>query len=185
MREKVYTDSLSKANLLNNQFASVFTREDLSHIPKMSGNQVPDIPDVDIQIQELDSHKATGPDSIPANLLKQTALQVAPLLALIFKASVEQGKLSDDWKLAYITTIFKKGNRRSTVNYQPISLTTICCKVLEHILHSSIFTHLERHKVLCEQQHGFRRGRSCKIQLLSTVHDFATCLNNLLSVQLR
>ena len=56
----------------------------------MCGNQVPDIPDVDIQIegvtkllQELDSHKATGPDSIPANLLKHTALQIAPVLALI------------------------------------------------------------------------------------------------------
>ena len=62
----------------------------------MSGNQVPDIPDVDIQregvtklLQELDSHKATGQDSIPAILLKQTALQIAPLLAFIFKASVE------------------------------------------------------------------------------------------------
>ena len=182
---KVYTDSLSKANLLNNQFASVFTREDLSHIPEMSGNQVPDIPDVDIQIesvikllQELDSHKANGPDSIPANLLKQTAIQTAPLLALIFKASVEQGKLPDDWKLAYITPIFKKENRGLAANYQPISLTSICCKVLEHILHSSIFTHLERHEVLCEQQHGFRSGRSCETQLLGTVHDFATCLNN-------
>ena len=68
----------------------VFTRKDVSHIPKMCGNQVPDIPDVDIQIegvtkllQQLDSHKATGPDSIPAYLLKQTALQIAPVLALI------------------------------------------------------------------------------------------------------
>ena len=151
----------------------------------MSRNQVPDIPDVDIQIegvikllQELDSHKATGPDSIPANLLKQTAMQTAPLLALIFKASVVRGKLPDDWKLAYITPIFKKGNRRLAANYRPISLTSICCKVLEHILHSSIFTHLERHKVLCEQQHGFCSGRSCETQLLGTVHNFATCLNN-------
>ena len=48
---KVYTDSLSKANLFNNQFASVFTCEDLSLIPKVSGNQVPDIPDVDIHIE--------------------------------------------------------------------------------------------------------------------------------------
>lgn len=77
----------------------------------MSGNQVPDIPVVDIQIedvtkllQELDSRKATGPDGIPANLLKQTALQTAPLLTLIIiKASTEQGKLLDDWKLAYNT----------------------------------------------------------------------------------
>ena len=67
---------MSKANLLNNQFVSVFTCEDLSHIPKMSENQVPDIADVDIQIegdtkllQELDSHNAIGADSIPGNLL--------------------------------------------------------------------------------------------------------------------
>ena len=146
---------------------------------------MPDIPDVDIQkegvtklLQELDSHKATGPDSIPANLLTQTALQIAPLLALTFKASVEQGKLPDDWKPAYITPIFKKGHRRSAVNYRPISLTSICCKVLEYILHSSIFTHLERHNVLCEQQHGFRSGHSCETQLLGTIHDFATFLNN-------
>ena len=50
---KVYSDSLSKANPLNNQFASVFTHEDLSQIPRMSGNQVPDIPDVDIQKKVL------------------------------------------------------------------------------------------------------------------------------------
>ena len=84
---KVYNDSLSKANLLNNHFASVFTYEDLSHIPRISVNQMPDIPDVDIQIEGvtkllrgLDSHKDTGPDDIPANMLKQTALQIAPLL---------------------------------------------------------------------------------------------------------
>ena len=84
---KVYTDSLSKANLPNNHFASVFTHEDLSHIPRISVNQMPAIPDVDIQIEGvtkllwgLDSHKDTRPDNIPANMLKQTALQIAPLL---------------------------------------------------------------------------------------------------------
>ena len=146
---------------------------------------MPDIPVVDIHIesvtkllQELDSHKATGPDSIPASLLKHTAVQIAPLLTLIFKAFIEQEKLPDDWKLAYITPIFKEGNRRSALNYQPVSLTSICYKVLEHILYSSIFTHLESHGVLCEQQHGFRRGHSCESQLLGTVHDFTTCFNN-------
>ena len=182
---KVYTDSLSKANLLNNHFASVFTHEDLFQIPKVNGNHLPDIPALDIQaegvrklLQELDPHKATGPDNIPANLLKQTASQIAPLLVLIFQASVNQGKLPDDWKLAYITPIFKKGNRRSASNYRPISITSICCKVLEHIFHSHILTHLESFNVLYEHQHGFRRGHSCESQLLGTVNDFATCLNN-------
>ena len=40
-----------KAKLRNNYFASVFTHEDLLHIPKISVNQEPDIPDVDIQIE--------------------------------------------------------------------------------------------------------------------------------------
>ena len=106
-------------------------------------------------LQELDPHKATGPDNIPAKLLKQTASQIAPLLVLIFQASINQGKLPDDWKLAYITPIFKKGNRRSAANYWPISITSICCKVLEHILHSHIFTHLESFNILYEHQHGF------------------------------
>ena len=35
---KVHTDSLSKANLLNNYFASVFTHKDLSHTPRISVN---------------------------------------------------------------------------------------------------------------------------------------------------
>ena len=78
-------------------------------------------------LQELNPHKATGPDNIPANLLKLTALQIAPLLVLVFIASVNQGKLPDDWKLAYITPILKKGNRRSAANYRPISITSICC----------------------------------------------------------
>ena len=50
---------------------------------------MPDIPDVDIQIegitkllQELDSHKATGPNSIPANLLKLYKLLLYLLLYL-------------------------------------------------------------------------------------------------------
>ena len=88
---QVCTDNLSKANLHNNHFASVFTHEDLSHIPKISVNQEPDNPDVDIQIegvikllQGLDSLKATRPDNIPANLLKQIASQIALLLTLMY-----------------------------------------------------------------------------------------------------
>ena len=130
-------------------------------------------------LQELDPHKATVPDdNIPANLLKLTSPEIAPLLVLVFTASVIQGKLPDDWKLADITPIFKKRNRRSAANYQQISITSICCKVLEHILHLHIFTHLESFNILYEHQYGFRGGHSCESQLLSTANDFATCLNN-------
>ena len=44
--------------------------------------------------------------------------------------------------------------------------------MLEHIMYSSIMAHLDRHKILSEFQHGFRKQRSCETQLLLTIHDF-------------
>ena len=74
--------------------------------------------------------------------------------------------LPSDWKDANVTPAFKKGEHYDPANYTPVSLTSVCCKVLEHILTSNIMTHLELHGILCHQQHGFRRKRSCETQLL-------------------
>ena len=43
-------------------------------------------------------------------------------------------------------------------------------------MYSSIMVHLDRHKILSEFQHGFRKQRSCETQLLLTIHDFTTSL---------
>ena len=75
-----------------------------------------------------------------------------------------------------MTPIFKKGDRTAPANYRPISLTSICCKTLEHIVHSQVMNHLEQHKILSDQQHGFRKRRSCESQLVLTVQDLATSL---------
>ena len=74
--------------------------------------------------------------------------------------------------------IFKKGNRSDPSNYRPISLTSVCCKVLEHIIYSNIISHLESYNVLSNSQFGFRAKRSAEQQLLRTIHDFALNLNN-------
>ena len=42
-------------------------------------------------LRNIKPHKATGPDEIPARLLKEAADQLAPLLTLIFQASYNQG----------------------------------------------------------------------------------------------
>ena len=50
--------------------------------------------------------------------------------------------------------------------------------MLEHIICSSIFSHLDRHNVLCTNQHGFRSRHSCETQLLGAINDFQVCLND-------
>ena len=84
-----------------------------------------------------------------------------------------QGCVPDDWKLANVAPIFKKGDRGKASNYRPVSLTCISCKLLEHIVSSNVMSHLEAHDILTDAQHGFRRRRSCETQLILTVQDSA------------
>ena len=75
-----------------------------------------------------------------------------------------------------VIPIFKKGDRSLASNYRPVSLTSVCGKLLEHIVYSEVMNHLNLHDILSNAQHGFRSKRSCETQLLLTVHDFASGL---------
>ena len=63
-------------------------------------------------------------------------------------------------------------------NYRPVSLTCICCKLLEHIVVSNILNHLDHHNILVDCQHGFRAKRSCETQLLSLSHELLDNLHS-------
>ena len=53
-----------------------------------------------------------------------------------------------------------------------VSLTSVPCKLLEHVICKHMLKYLERHKVLTSLNHGFRSGYSCETQLLFALHDF-------------
>ena len=63
------------------------------------------------------------------------------------------------------------------MNYRPVSLTCIACKLFEHIIREHILAHLEDHKILRDLQHGFRPERSCETQLVTTFQDLAQMHN--------
>ena len=69
--------------------------------------------------------------------------------------------------------LFKKGGKSITSNYRPISLTSILCKVIEHIFASNLVTHLDSHQLLYDLQHGFRSKRSCETQLVMLMEDLS------------
>jgi hypothetical protein len=60
--------------------------------------------------------------------------------------------------------VCKKGLKYAAENYRPISLTSVCCKILEHIIARNIMQHAEKKTILYPLQHGFRKGRSCETQ---------------------
>ena len=178
------TENIRKAGLLNKQFESVFTQENLDHFPTIDKTSFPCMPDIHVNasgveklLSKLNIHKATGPDEIPSRILKEYASEIAPTLTIIFNKSLASGILPESWRQANISPIFKKGERTKPSNYRPVSLTSVSCKVLEHILHSNIMSHLDSFNILTDWQHGFRTKHSCNTQLIQTVHDFAQSLD--------
>ena len=96
----------------------------------------------------------------------------------MFQKSVSSGCLPAAWLNANITPIYKKGERSDPANYRPVSLTSIPCKLLEHIIHRHIMDHFDKFNVLADVQHGFRKGRSCETQLSALVDDIMKILDN-------
>nr|XP_054748767.1 uncharacterized protein LOC129254333 [Lytechinus pictus] len=84
---------------------------------------------------------------------------------------IHESRVPSDWKKAHVTPVFKKGDVHSTGNYRPVSLTSVICKQLEHIICKHLFKHLQENNILSSLNHGFRSGHSTETQLLTTVHD--------------
>ena len=124
-------------------------------------------------LKNINSNKATGPDGIHARFLHEYAEYIAPVLTKVFQISIDTGSIPDDWRAASIVPIFKKGDKHQASNYRPVSLTSISCKLLEHIIHSQIMDHFDMYSILTDKQHGFRSKRSCETQLAVTIDSIA------------
>ena len=121
----------------------------------------------------LNPHKAAGPDKFKPIVLQTLHKELAPILQLIYQRSLDSGKLPSIWKEANVSPIFKKGDKSDPANYRPISLTCVLCKVLEHVVASSISRHFTEQNILFDLQHGFREKRSCETQLIMLVDELA------------
>ena len=183
---KIHTTAADKADILNQQFVSVFTKPTRAHnCPLLTPNHHPAMENIKITnngvkklLCNLKVNKASGPDQIPARIMRECASEISPMLTFIFQQSLETGEVPTQWREANVVPVFKKGDRSKPANYRPVSLTVIACKLLEHIIVTNIMTHMDNHHLFTDSQHGFRQKRSCETQLLITTSDLANALND-------
>ena len=112
------------------------------------------------QLQKLDVNKASGPDGIPALVLRNAAAELASPLARLFQLCFNKEYMPAQWKVANVIPCFKKGDKHSLSNYRPISLLSVLSKVMEKLINKSMWKHLENHKLISDRQFGFRAGHS-------------------------
>ena len=92
----------------NHYFASVFTKDDVSCSAVPIVNLHLDINIVTKAILRLKPDKALGPDELSPKLLIETCNEIAYPLLLLFRKSLNESSVPNDWKQANVTPIFKK-----------------------------------------------------------------------------
>ena len=179
----VVTDREKMANMFQKQFTSVFSDPsapdvksptfDPPHIANpMADEKFVAMDDAILEaISELENDSAPGPDGVPAVLLKNCAKEICKPLKIIWSESIVNGIVPAYYKTSFVSPIHKKDNRAVASNYRPVSLTSHVIKTFERIVRKWMITFLEENNILCNNQHGFRSGRSCLTQMLSHFND--------------
>jgi len=99
-------------------------------------------------------------------------------LAQLLDITMNNGTLPGDWKRATVIPIHKGGDRSLVTNYRLVSLTSVVCKQMEHVIASYLRQVWDKNDWLYEGQHGFRPGYSCESQVIAVCQDAADSLDN-------
>ena len=168
----VTDNPLEMAEQFVKSFKSVFATGTLNN-PAPHQVSMSVLPEVEISILEvqqelvsLDVNSCMGADEIHPRLLSHCAATLCRPLSLIYSASLREGLLPLEWLSSQIVPIFKKGARTDPLNYRPVAMTSVPCKVLERIIVRRMKSYLEDNNLISMHQFGFRSLHSTTDQLI-------------------
>jgi hypothetical protein len=148
--------------------------ENFNTEPNIMLNQDISYHEVEYQIKLAKNNKSSGIDNIPNEVLKNNHVTLA--LYKLFSHCFNSKKVPSAWKKAVIVPIPKSNDadEYNPLSYRGISLLSCISKIYTGILNNRIVKYLETLNLLCEEQYGFVRGKSCEQQ----VYNFYSILQN-------
>ena len=123
--------------------------------------------DVADAIGTLKPNSSMGSDGIHPKLLIKCKDELSILLTIIINSSFREACLPIEWLYSLVIPSHKKESRSEPLNYRPVSLTSVPCKVAEKVIVSKLMPYLEENHLLSSQQFGFRSKYSTVDQLVA------------------
>ena len=114
--------------------------------------------------------KAVGIDNLPNDILK--CLHVKDVLHSLYNKCFQYGIVPNIWSQTLWYPIVKPGkDPRIPTNCCGISLISTVSKLFSTILNARLVNFIDNNNILCEEQNGFRKARSCTehIYIMSTI----------------
>lgn len=131
---------------------------------------MPELEPVEIErkISEANSWKAAGIDGLPAVVWKRLWPTVENDVTTLFRSSLKEGYLPQQWRQAKIIPLRKPGKPDYAVAkaWRPISLLSTLGKRVEAVLAERISYLSENYNLLPQNHYGARRRRSAEQALL-------------------
>jgi Reverse transcriptase (RNA-dependent DNA polymerase) len=175
------------AQTFNNYFSQVNSIEQ-SNIDPLSYMPInPNVPDFSINntgpvhvidvVNAMQCKSSVDSDCISMKLVKFIIYEISVPLAHIFQLSIESGVFPTRFKASRVVPIFKQGDPVLCDNYRPVALVCTFSKILEKMVATDFFNHLDLNNLLYEHQYGFQRKKNTEHNLIQVVNYIGKALN--------
>ena len=121
-------------------------------------------------IKEIKITKSSAIEGLSTRLLKDAFEVLSFELTYLYNSCLQFGIFPSNWGLSKITPIPKTAHHSTDPNdWRPISHICLPSKLLEKIIHSQLYHHLDVNNILSAHQYGFRKGLSMSIAIFNVL----------------
>ena len=113
-------------------------------------------------LKALKVDKATGPDLLSARVLQKCAAELAVPVAKLTRKVLATGEWPDDWRIHWVTPLYKKKEVWNAKNYRGVHLTAQLSKVVERVLASFLTPFFQVTGAYGQNQFAYSQKRGCK-----------------------
>ena len=113
-------------------------------------------------MQQLTPKRCEGYDRIPLVFYRDGINELLPVITSLMEKVLSTGKVPEQWKVAKVLPLHKKGKLTDVANYRPISNLCSITKIFERLILGRL-NYIETNEntsLTGDHQHGFKKGRS-------------------------
>ncbi len=113
-------------------------------------------------LKDLDETSGTGPDLLPARVLKRCHAELALPVTLVTRQLLKEGVWPECWRTHWVQSIYKKDSKAEAKNYRGVHLTAQLSKVVERTVASLLVPWLENNGAFGPHQYAYTKRRGYK-----------------------
>ena len=162
---RVFKEKSKLPERKTNDYSELTTRAPASmrRLPRLKVSKVHEL------LRTLDETSGTGPDLLPARVLKNCASELALPVTLLARKLLRDRCWPRCWRIHWIHGIHKRGPKALGKNYRGVHLTSQLSKVIERAIGSLLLPWLECTEAYGPHQYAYTKRRGYRDVLMVNV----------------